>query len=127
MASAFSSARADSRRVAYFEVGFRGRKDTFVIKLRDKKRINEARTLIQKKRARSVMGRIVKGKTSYNRRWSYYLKPTTVSFFDYAVEVCDASPVQLEKHLNQAGSSFLPSYRWCPWSSYLRREVRRGQ
>ncbi len=123
-----SSVFAETRKVAYFEVGFTGRKNTFVIKLRDKQRILEARAFLERKQpsfGSAVIGRIVKAKVSYNKRWSYHLKPMTISFFELAVEVCDGSPLLVEKHLEEVGGALLPGNIWCPWSSYLKREVRR--
>jgi hypothetical protein len=41
--------------------------------------------------AEHVMGRIVKRQAPYNTKWSFYLDPQTISFFKFAIEVCDAT------------------------------------
>ena len=117
-----SEALAGSR--AFFEIGFRGRKETQIIKLRDQNKIEEARAFLRSKSSAGVMGEIIKYRASYNPSWSYHLKPSSIKFFELAIEVCDASPKYIEKHLNKVGSDFLPGKIWCPWSSYLRKEIR---
>ncbi|NMC61970.1 MAG: calmodulin [SAR324 cluster bacterium] len=106
-------------------MGFRGQRDTHIIKLRDHNKIEEARALLRSKSSAGVMGEILKSRASYNPRWSYHLKPSSIKFFELAIEVCDASPKYIEKHLNKVGSDFLPGKIWCPWSSYVRKEIRR--
>ncbi|WPB77176.1 hypothetical protein KYC5002_50385 [Archangium violaceum] len=45
------------------------------------------------------------------------------SFFDVAIEVCDADMGFVQEHLDEAGGAFLPGFLWCPWNSRLKREV----
>ena len=59
----------------------------------------------------------------YNPRWSYHLDPASISFFQCAIEVCDASPQYVEEHLSEVGGAFLPGSTWCPWSSRVAEEV----
>jgi hypothetical protein len=69
------------------------------------------------------MGRIVKRPADYNPGWSFHINPDTISFFDFAIEVCDASPSYVEDHLDEACGAFLPGCYWCPWSSRLKEEI----
>ncbi len=71
----------------------------------------------------SMMGTIIKSKENYNPDWSYHLVPESVSFFDVAVELCDANMRYVEEHLDEVGGSFLPGNQWCPWSSRLTKEI----
>ena len=119
---------AAAARPAFFEIGFYGRppKESFVVRVRDARTITEARKIISKKWSRGVMGVIVKRRMSWNSRWKFHLAPPSILFFELAAEVCDASPRYLQRHLDEIGGAFLPKNRWCPWTSYLKREVRRA-
>ncbi|KAG2195904.1 hypothetical protein INT47_002947 [Mucor saturninus] len=70
------------------------------------------------------MGRIRKQTASYNPKYSYYIDPTTVSFFNHAIEVCDASLTYLEDNLDEACGAFLPGCFFCPWTSQITREIK---
>ncbi|MFI2259896.1 calmodulin-binding protein [Streptomyces tubercidicus] len=97
----------------------------FVIKLTDPRKIQHARDLLSGATSSEphVIGRIDKRPAPYNWRWSFHLRPETIDFFDFAVEVCDATTPYVEDHLDEAGGPFLPGLIWCPWSSKLVREV----
>lgn len=98
----------------------------FVIKLTDPAKIQHARDLLSGATTDRphVHGRIVKRPAPYNPAWSFHYEPSTIDFFDYAIEVCDATTQYVEDHLDEAGGAFLPGLHWCPWSSRLIREVR---
>ncbi|WP_211328515.1 calmodulin-binding protein [Thermomonospora umbrina] len=118
-------ARADhDAEEAYFEVTDITT-HTFVLKLTDPLQIAHARALLDGTTTERphVFGRIVKRTASYNPRWSYHYDPTTIGFFDYAIEVCDATIPYVEDHLDEAGGPFLPGLLWCPWTSRLAREL----
>jgi hypothetical protein len=110
---------------AYFMFMIVGYPETFIFKLTDPIRIQEARDILAKKITdrTHVMGIIVKKPANYNSPWSYYLGPTTITFFEFATEVCDAGMVFVEEHLNEVGGALLPNNKWCPWRSVLVREV----
>jgi hypothetical protein len=93
--------------------------------LTDTVRIQEARDIVSgiETDAISVMGTIVKAPAPYNPYWSYHLDPGSISFFEFAIEVCDASPVYVEDHLSEVGEAFLPGSVWCPWSSRVVAEM----
>lgn len=115
--------RADS--AAYFVMTDVTRQE-FVIKLTDPHKIRHARDLLSGATTFQphVIGRIEKRPAPYNWRWSFHLRPETIDFFDFAIEVCDATTPYVEEHLDEAGGPFLPGLLWCPWSSRLVKEVR---
>lgn len=110
---------------AYFEVVEQGSPDRFVIKLVEPAKIDFARRIAsgREKRRVHVMGTVVPKKAPYNPLWSYHLEPATITFFDMAMEVCDAAIKYVEDHLDEVGGPMLPDARWCPWGSRLAREV----
>ncbi|WP_063749050.1 hemopexin repeat-containing protein [Streptomyces sp. NRRL B-24484] len=110
---------------AYFAFTCQPASDEFVFRLTDDAKIEEARKILrgEQKDRIHVLGRLIKRPASYNPGWSYHLDPTTISFFEMAIEVCDAGPTYVEDHLDEACGAFLPGCIWCPWSSVLTREV----
>lgn len=110
---------------AYFAVEAGRAPERFVIKLTKDADIQHARDLLSGKDSRRphVMGRIVKRKADYNPAWSFHIDPGTVSFFEIAIEVCDATTEYVEDHLDEACGAFLPGCFWCPWRSRLTEEV----
>ncbi|MGW7102845.1 BP74-related protein [Streptomyces sp. NPDC054838] len=110
---------------AYFAFRDAAVREEFVIKLTDPARIDHARRILlgQEQERVHVHGRIVKRAEPYNPGWSFHLDPATIDFFDVAIEVCDATIQYTEDHLDEACGAFLPGCHWCPWSSYLVREV----
>jgi hypothetical protein len=70
-----------------------------------------------------IMGRLRKQKQDYNKEYDFHLDPSTVAFFDMAIEVCDAAPQYVNDHLDEACGAFLPGCYWCPWASKLVREI----
>jgi hypothetical protein len=118
---AHPSQAADS---AYFEFTDITR-ETAIVRLDDPAKIQHARDLLSgaTDERPHLVGRIVKRTAPYNPRWSYHYNPETVDFFDYAIEVCDATLPYVEDHLDEAGGAFLPGLVFCPWTSRLTREV----
>ncbi|KAM9983398.1 hypothetical protein ACTFIY_000105 [Dictyostelium cf. discoideum] len=98
----------------------------FIFKLTDDKKIQKARDILSGKESSQVhvIGRIKKKNENYNPRYSFSLDPDTVSFFDQAIEVCDATTQYVEDHLDEACGVFLPGCFWCPWASRLSKEVK---
>jgi hypothetical protein len=99
--------------------------DQFVIELTDESKIQQARNILNgtQKDQTHVVGRIIKRPAPYNPKWSYQLDPASISFFSYAIEVCDANIGYVEDHLDEAGGAFLPGLYWCPWTSRLVKEI----
>jgi hypothetical protein len=108
---------------AYFE--FRdSHADRFVICLNDEGQIRQARAILSGKESRKgVQGKIILRKAPYNPEWDYHLEPSSISFFEQAIEVCDAGIRYVQDHLAEVGTDFLPHAHWCPWSSRLTREL----
>jgi hypothetical protein len=128
--SAMNSERAQPRAApaseeAYFQFDYPPNPETFVFKLTDPTKIDEARAILSgHKPNRHVMGNIVKRPIDYNPPWSYHLDPASVTFFDFSIEVCDATIRAVEERLDEACGSFLPGCVWCPWGSRLIAEVK---
>lgn len=115
---------ADTTAPAYFEMTDVTR-HIFVVKMTERADIEHARELLRGETTDRphILGRILKRPAGYNQRWSYHISPETVSFFDFAIEVCDATIPYVEDHLDEAGGAFLPGLVWCDWSSKLVREL----
>ena len=113
----------------YFKFDYPPRPETFIFKLTDPAKIQEARDILAGRQtdATQIMGIIVKEPADYNPPWSYYLNPSTIEFFEVAIEVCDAGIQYTEDHLDEACGSFLPDCRWCPWGSRLIEEINKDQ
>jgi len=97
----------------------------FIFEVTDSARIEHARRILsgQETMRVHVHGRIMKKPVPYNPGWSFSLDPTTIDFFEVAIEVCDSSIQYLEDHLDEACGAFLPGCHWCPWASKLTREI----
>ncbi|CAO3627968.1 unnamed protein product [Mucor hiemalis] len=111
---------------AYFVIKTHGyNSDSFVIKLTDDQKIKHARDLLsgETEEEPHIMGRIKKTTKPYNPRFSFHYDPETITFFNHAIEVCDASFGYTEEHLDEACGAFLPGCFLCPWTSTLVREV----
>jgi hypothetical protein len=110
---------------AYFAFEYPPSSETFTIKLTDPDKIQQARDILSGKQQdrTHVMGKIIKSKAPYNSNWDFQLDPSSIQFFAFAIEVCDASTRYVEDHLDEAGGAFLPGGFWCPWNSRLVKEV----
>lgn len=102
---------------AYFVFDYPPGPDTFVFKLTDPQKIQQARNILASGTPKIVAGTIIKQPVYYNSPWSYHLDPKSINFADLAVEVCDASMRYLEENLVIAYPD------WCPWLSRLLREI----
>jgi hypothetical protein len=111
---------------AFFALTTADNAPEFIFKLTDEARIAHARRILsgEEREQIHVHGRLIKRQQPYNRRWSFYLDPDTINFFEVAIEVCDATTQYVEDHLDEAGGAFLPGGHWCPWSSRLVREIK---
>ena len=111
------SAQQGEPSAAYFVFDSPPATDTFVIKLTDPQKIQQARDIIRTGAHNIVSGTLIKQPVYYNSPWSYHLDPKTIGFPELAVEVCDANMRYLENNLDIAYSS------WCPWNSRLVKEI----
>ncbi|MEU7746009.1 calmodulin-binding protein [Nonomuraea sp. NPDC049158] len=109
----------------YFEMQTAERATPFVFQLTDPAKIEHARRILsgEEREEVHVLGRIIKRPAPYNPRWSFHYDPNTISFFAFAIEVCDATVSYTEDHLDEACGAFLPGCVFCPWTSKLVREI----
>lgn len=115
---------ASPAEIAYFMFDYPPNPETFIFELADPVKIEEARDILAgRERSRHILGTIVKQPAWYNSPWSYHLNPASASFFDNAIEICDASIQYVEDNLDSVCGSFLPGCGWCPWNSRLLSEV----
>lgn len=91
--------------------------ETFVFKLTDPQKIQQARDIISTGDHKIISGTIIKQPVYYNSPWSYHLDPKSISFTDFAAELCDAPIRYLEDNLDTAYPA------WCPWGSQLVKEI----
>ncbi|EGC29878.1 hypothetical protein DICPUDRAFT_158479 [Dictyostelium purpureum] len=110
---------------AYFAFKTHGSDHDFVFKLTDPEKIKTARKILSGDETETthVMGRFKKTQKPYNPHYSFHLDPDQISFFQLAIEVCDANLGYVEEHLDEACGAFLPGCFYCPWSSKITREV----
>src|SRR2546430_1127577 len=94
-----------------FEFDYSPAPETFIIQLTDVKKIAHARRIVsgEEKSKIHVSGTIVKTPQAYNPPWKFHLDPQSISFFEFAVEVCDASIKYVADHLDDVGGAFLPN------------------
>ncbi len=102
---------------AFFMFGSSHSSDTFIFKLTDPARIQQARDIIANGTNKLVSGIIIKQPVYYNPPWSYHLDPKSIAFVDGAIELCDADMRYLENNLIEAYTS------WCPWATRDLREI----
>lgn len=108
--------------IAYFTIS--DSQNQLVIQLTDENLIDSARKqIIGLEPKKHIMGNIIKSTIWYNPDYSYYFDPSSISFFELAMEVCDATFEYTEQNLSEAGGAFLPGLTLCPWSSYIVEEV----
>ncbi|MGH2806165.1 MAG: hypothetical protein ACRDKT_02700, partial [Actinomycetota bacterium] len=101
---------------SYFTLAFREREHlSFVVYVARQRPIermmqeaeSEEKTLI-------VGGTVRRGQAPYNTDWSYTMGPRSIRLGEVWVEVCDAAPGYVQRHLDDwVGEA------WCPWSSYV--------
>jgi hypothetical protein len=110
---------------AYFAVSDGKPSDAFVIALTDPARIKQARAIASgtERLTIHVSGTVVKGAQPYNPGWHFALAPASITFFQVAIEVCDATTSYVDANLDKVGGAFLPGAHWCPWSSKVIREL----
>jgi len=110
----------------YFAFDYPPAPDQFVFELTDEDKISHARRILsgEEKNQTHVMGKIIKRPAPYSPGWDFHLDPNSISFFEVAIEVCDAGIRYVDDHLDEACGAFLPGCYWCPWGSRLLREVK---
>lgn len=61
-----------------------------------------------------VMGRLVIGDRGFNSPWSWHLDPDYVTMAEFAIELCDGTPSEVEYNLLYL---LFQVETFCPWSS----------
>lgn len=108
---------------AYFTFNDGQNKDTeFTVKSCDPAFITQARKILYgtyEGGDTHIQGDVYEGRRSYNKTWSFHLKPQTVRFFENQIELCDGRPQYVQDNLQDWINQ---SRLWCSWSSALVRE-----
>jgi hypothetical protein len=55
-----------------------------------------------------IIGRIDKHTAPYNSNYDFHLDPASAGFFDYAIEVCDATVPYVNEHIDEVGGPSCP-------------------
>jgi hypothetical protein len=102
----------------------------FVVGVTDPDVIKRMRNIIngESEREVHVEGKIILSRAAYNEEWPFHMDPKTVALFATEIEHCDATPFEIEDHLDLVGKDgpgggFLKKFYWCSWTSRLVREV----
>ena len=99
--------------------------ETFVARIDDPDVIAHARELLAGTETADPLigGIVVTQPAPYNIGWSYHLDPESIFFFEFSIEVGDATMRYIEEHVDEVGGAFLPGSRWTPWTSVLLEEL----
>jgi hypothetical protein len=109
--------RAQSPTEAYFVVQQPPRTSTFVFKLTDPAKIQQARTIVATYASKIVSGTIIKQPVYYNPGWSFHFDPKSINFADITVELCDNTAEGIESDLDNSWP------QWCPWNGRVLEEI----
>lgn len=102
---------------AYFVFTVPPHPETFVFKLTNSQKIQQARDILSTGNQKVIAGTIIKQPVYYNSPWTFYLDPKSIVFTDFAAEVCDATIRYLEDNPDVAYPD------WCPYQSRLLKEI----
>jgi hypothetical protein len=118
-------AAATDETAAFFQVETSRPSEAFTIMVTDPAKIAEAKAIVSgsERQRVHVMGIVVKQPQLYNAPWRFHLDPVSITFFETAIEVCDAATSYVDQNLAEVGGAVLPNSRWCPWTSKVAREV----
>ena len=104
----------------YFHVAFEGRPNAdFVLYSNEAETVEQLRAELDRpqEERQIVAGVVRQRKPFYNPNWSYVFGERTIFLGEVFVEVCDASPYYVERHLRDWRGQ-----QWCPWSSFIASE-----
>jgi hypothetical protein len=65
-------------------------------------------------RKRIPVGRLVCSPATWNCPWSFHQLPSSVTFAEMAIEVCDGTPSYVNQHCSTFGGG-----AFCPWSAVM--------
>ena len=94
--------------------------DSFVMKVVDKEDLDHARSVVYGfgEVRTHVAGQVSLAPASWNPGWSFHVVPGTVSYWEQALEICDAAIAWVNVHGGPA-----PGGGWCPWWSEILYEL----
>ena len=103
----------------YFTLDFRGfRADEFVVYVASPNEVRQMREQTRKPVAKRklIVSGVVAEERGYNRNWKFSMGPNSIVAGDFFIEVCDARPQYVQRHLGEWRGE-----RWCPWGGYVKR------
>lgn len=108
----------------FFEFGHRGSDYTFYAWTKDTAviaHVTAQLALPEAERGQHINGKIelLPEGCTLNKSWSWYFLADEWDLADISIELCDGNPQYVEDHLED----YLDIERYCPWSSYVLREV----
>ena len=112
-----ATGRAQSSSEAYFVLQQPPGTGTFVFKLTEPAKIQQARNIVATHSSKIVNGTIIKQPVYYNPGWSFHFDPRSIQFADVTVELCDGTMEGIESDVDNAWP------QWCPWGGRVMREI----
>lgn len=108
----------------FYEFAHRGTDYTFYAWTNDTAviaRVQAQLALAEEDRTQHINGRIAElpAGCELNMDWSWYFPPNEWDMADISIELCDGNPQYVEDHLED----YLHINQYCPWGSYVLREV----
>jgi hypothetical protein len=90
--------------------------ERFRILLNDPARIETARALLASGQTTVVHGELARGNGRFNIAYGWHLRPSTVTFVDVAMELCDGRPSFVQQELDY----FMAKVKYyCPWGARI--------
>ena len=94
--------------------------EQFRVRIEDPSAIAEARSLISSGLSKNISGDILRGANGINNGYSWHLRPASVEFADFTIELCDGMPSYVEENVDYYVDTVK---RYCPWGAKVVSEV----
>ena len=95
--------------------------EQFRVLIDDEQLITQARRMITGAEPQKIVnGELDNGDGGFNTGYRWHMKPSTVSFADLTIELCDGRPSDIESNLNYWINTVK---RYCPWGGQIVAEV----
>lgn len=93
--------------------------ESFIVKTDNEQLITQAKASLQSNSNLIVTGKVLEGNGGFNIKsdkssWNWHFDPTTVSFADFTIEVCDARPTYVAENINDWKGK-----QYCPWGARI--------